>query len=260
MLPSAPLPYMITAPDGLQLATYEIGDADAAPVVLVHGFASSAELNWVLTGWSRELTRAGWRVLALDQRAHGASDKPHEASAYTMAALVADVLTLLDAYGVASAPLVGYSLGARVAWQAALAEPGRVTRAVLGGIPAGDPLARFDLEAARAFAADRTPIGDALTRTFIEMAAGLEGNDLWALIALVEGMRGGDQAGFERSPSQPLLLATGSADPVLDQSRALAAAASDARFLEIPGRHHFNAPTARAFRQGAIEFLREGRV
>lgn len=248
---------MITSPSGLTLATYEIGDADAAPVVLVHGFTSSAELNWVLTGWSRELGRAGYRIVALDQRAHGASEKPHDASAYSMKALVDDVLALLDAYEIEAAPLVGYSLGARVSWQAALATPERVTRAVLGGIPSGDPLARFDIESARGFVAEGTPVADDFTRAFVDMAVGAPGNDVTALIALVEGMRGGDEVDFERTPQQPLLVVAGSDDPIVEQARALAAAASDSRFVELPGRTHFNAPTARLFRQSAIDFLSE---
>ena len=60
--------------DGVAIATYEWGDPDAPTVVAVHGFASSAIANWHVTGWTRELTRAGLHVIALDQRGHGASD------------------------------------------------------------------------------------------------------------------------------------------------------------------------------------------
>ena len=44
----------------------------------MHGFASSCRDNWVSTGWVRDLTRAGFRVLGVDQLGHGASDKPHD--------------------------------------------------------------------------------------------------------------------------------------------------------------------------------------
>jgi pimeloyl-ACP methyl ester carboxylesterase len=89
------------------------------------------------------------------------------------------------------------------------------------------------------------------------MASGIPGNDLFALIALVEGMRGGEQPDPENPPKQPVLFATGSDDPVLEGSKALASAAPLGTFFEIPGRGHFNAPTSKAFREAAIRFLGE---
>jgi len=241
--------------DGLRLATYDFGDADAPTVVAVHGFASSGLLNWQQTGWTRDLLRAGFRVIAYDQRGHGASDKPEVPAQYSMEQLVADLLAVLDGYLLDEVALVGYSLGARVGWHAAIDLPTRVTRAVLGGIPGGDPLTRFRLDEARRFIADRTPIDDRLTDTYLSMAAGIPGNDLTALVALVEGMRGGLQPDPNHPPLQPLLFATGSDDPILDASRALAAAVPHGEFFDIPGRNHFTAPTSRPFRDRAVSFL-----
>lgn len=241
----------------MQIATYEFGDPVAPTVVVVHGFASSAVANWHLTGWTRDLTRAGFHVIGIDQRGHGASDKPHSPAAYTMEILVADVQRVLDAYVLDEVHYVGYSLGARVGWQAARELEGRIDRAVLGGIPDGDPLRRFRVEDARAHIEDGTEVDDRLTGAYLTMARALPGNDLRALVGLVEGMRGGSQPGAENAPRQPLLFATGSEDRILEASRTLARAAPDAAFFEIPGRNHFNAPTARAFREAAIEFLTE---
>ncbi len=242
----------------MQLATYEFGDPTAPTVVVVHGFASSAVANWHLTGWTRDLTRAGLHVIAIDQRGHGASDKPHSPAAYTMEILVADLQRVFDAYLLDEVDCVGYSLGARVGWQAARKLEGRIRRAVLGGIPDGDPLRRFRVADARAQIEHGTEVDDRLTGAYLSMARALPGNDLRALVALVEGMRGGSQPGAENAPNQPLLFATGSEDRILEASRALARAAPDATFFEIPGRNHFNAPTARAFRQAAIGFLSGG--
>ena len=240
--------------EGYPLATYEWGDDPAAPVVLaVHGFASSAIANWHATGWSRELTRAGYRVIALDQRGHGASGKPHDPAAYTMDALVGDVQAVKDSYLLDTVAFVGYSLGARVGWHSALELD--FSRAVLGGIPDGDPLTRFRIDQARAFVDDGTPIGDPLTQAYLTMAQSIHGNDLEALVCLVEGMRGGAQPDPENPPDIPVLFATGSDDPILEKSRALATAAPHGEFFEIPGRTHFNAPTSRAFRDRALEFL-----
>ena len=89
------------------------------------------------------------------------------------------------------------------------------------------------------------------------MAGSIKGNDLPALVSLVEGMRGGPQPDAANAPFQEVLFATGSEDGILEKSRALATAAPNASFFEIPGRNHFNAPTSRAFRDAAVEFLGE---
>ncbi len=243
------------AADGTPIATYEWGDPDAPTVLLVHGFASSALGNWNLTGWVRDLLRAQYHVIAIDQRGHGASGKPHDPGQYTMQLLAEDVLTVLDTLLLDEVQYVGYSLGARVGWKAAREYPERITRAVLGGIPDGDPLTRFRLDEARQFAIDGTTPDDRLTAAYVEMAAGIPGNDLAALIALVEGMRDGEQPTVDNAPSQPLLFATGSEDRIIEKSRALCAASPDGTFFEIPGRNHFNAPTSRQFREAAIGFL-----
>lgn len=253
--PPAPPAQGVASVDGVTIATYEFGNADARPVLLVHGFASSGLLNWRNSGWIRDLLRAGYRVIAIDQRGHGKSDKPHSPDAYTIDLLVTDVERVVDTFMLDEVDYVGYSLGARVGWRTAVNAPERIRRLVLGGIPDGDPLTRFDVDQARAFIANGTPIDDQLTANYVKMAGGIRGNDLTALISLVEGMRGGPQPDPANPPSQPALFATGSKDPILSASQGLASAAPHGSFYEIPGRGHFNAPTARGFRDAAIEFL-----
>ena len=242
--------------DGLRLAYRSDGDLDAPAVMLLHGFASSMAVNWVDPGWVSTLTAAGYRTVAFDHRGHGASDKPHHISSYSMDALVGDVLTVLDTFMLDEVDYVGYSLGARVGWAAARELPDRISRVVLGGIPDGDPLTRFRIDEARAHITHGHEVTDRLTGTYLQMASGIEGNDLAALVSLVEGMRGGPQPGPENAPPQPVLFATGSEDSILEKSRALAAATPQGSFFEVPGRNHFNAPTSRAFRDAAIAFLK----
>jgi pimeloyl-ACP methyl ester carboxylesterase len=205
----------------------------------------------------RELVRAGRRVLSFDQRGHGASDKPHDPAAYSMAFLVADAQAVLDTHLADGVAYVGYSLGARVGWHTAVEAPHLVERAVLGGIPDGDPLTRFRVDAARRFLADGTPVDDRLTLTYLEMASAIHGNDLSALVSLVEGMRGGAQPDPAHPPRVPVLFATGSEDPILEATRRLAAATPGGTFFPIPNRNHFNAPTSREFRDRALAFLEE---
>jgi pimeloyl-ACP methyl ester carboxylesterase len=229
--PELPAPQLVMATDGVRLATYDFGGEPFAPVVVaVHGFSSSAADNWVVTGWVRDLQRAGLRVLAYDQRGHGASGKPHD-----------------PAY-------LGYSLGARVGWFGAIELPHHVTRAVLGGVSEGD-LSGFDLEAARRHARDGSPIADRLTSAYVSIAERNPANDLEALIALIEGMQRGAAPDPGEAPQQPVLFATGTEDPVIGVSCELATATPHGEFVEIPGRTHFNAPTSGEFRRAGVEFL-----
>lgn len=252
-----PDPQLVYAADGTRLATYSWGDFDAPAVVLVHGFASSTRDTWVLTGWARRLTDAGYRVLGIDLRGHGKSDKPHDADAYAIATLAGDVETVLDTYLVEDALYVGYSLGARVGWEVVRDLPQRIHRAVLGGVPDGIPLERLDIEQVRANIEDGTPVEDQTTKNYMSLTSRVPGNDLRSLLALAEGMRQTRTIDPDPSnaPTQPILFATGAKDAVLEGSRTLAAAASNSSFFEIPDRHHFNAPGSRAFKDAALEFL-----
>jgi pimeloyl-ACP methyl ester carboxylesterase len=258
-LTEMPHPVYVMVGDGYRIATYAWGDDSDPTVVVVHGFASNTRDNWVSTGWVRDLRRAGYRVLAIDQRGHGASDKPHEPGQYDLRLLASDVEAVLDTYLVDTARYVGYSLGARVGWEVAQDFASRIERVVLGGVPDGIPLARLDLPQARAYVEDGTPVTDAVTQNYIRLTERVAGNDLRALLAIAEGMRmsGTVDPDPSRAPGQPILFATGSEDAIIEGSRALASASPQGRFVEIPGRHHFNAPGSRFFREAAIEFLGE---
>lgn len=255
-LTEIPVPQYVIVGDTTRLATYTWGDPEAEPVLCVHGFGSSTRDNWVNTGWVRDLLRAGFRVIAVDQRGHGASEKPHDPAAYLMATLVADLVAVLDTYLVDQARYLGYSLGGRVGWQLAVDAPEHVERAVLGGIPDGTPLARLKVDQARAFLDRGEPVQDAVTQKYVSLAERVPGNDLRALVAIAEGMRLGQSDPDPASPpQQPVLIATGTDDPIFEQSRGLAALTPHGEFAEIPKRHHVNAPGARAFREAGIAFL-----
>ncbi|HSM41135.1 MAG TPA: alpha/beta fold hydrolase, partial [Afifellaceae bacterium] len=66
--------------DDVSIAYIDEGEGD--PIILIHGFASNHRVNWVSTGWVSMLTGDGRRVIALDNRGHGESDKPHDPAAY----------------------------------------------------------------------------------------------------------------------------------------------------------------------------------
>lgn len=256
-LTEMPDPRYVMVGEGHRIATYSWGEPDAPTAVVVHGFASSTRDNWVSTGWVRDLQRAGFRVVGLDQRGHGASDKPHEARDYDLRELARDVEAVMDTYLIDDAVYVGYSLGARVGWEVLRDLPERVLRAVLGGVPDGVPLARLDLDQVSALIEDGTPVTDRVTQNYIALTERVPGNDLRALWAIAQGLRSSGTADPDPAvaPTQPVLFATGTQDAIIEGSRALAAAAPHGTFLEIPDRHHFNAPGSRVFRAAAIEYL-----
>ena len=120
--------------DGVRIA-YRV-EGEGSPVLLAHGFASTHEVNWVATGWTKALTGAGYRVILPDMRGHGASGKPHDTHAYTLSAMAADLTGLLDHLGEPGADLMGYSMGAMVSLVAAMETPERFDKIVAAGVGA----------------------------------------------------------------------------------------------------------------------------
>src|ERR1700683_4718752 len=107
--------------DGVEIAFLDEGEGE--PIVLVHGFASNKEVNWVAPGWVMTLTRAGRRVIALDNRGHGASTKLYDPAAYHSSLMAEDVRPLLDHLEISRADVMGYSLGSLVTTIFAVAHP-----------------------------------------------------------------------------------------------------------------------------------------
>src|ERR1700761_7068614 len=118
--------------DGVEIAFLDEGQGE--PIVLVHGFASNKEVNWVYPGWVSTLSRAGRRVIALDNRGHGASTKLYDPAAYHTSLMAEDVRALLDHLGLPRADVMGYSMGARISAFLALAHPDRVRSVIFGGL------------------------------------------------------------------------------------------------------------------------------
>ena len=111
------------ARDGLTFDVHDSGPADGPVVVLLHGFPEFAD-SW--TAVSAQLTAAGYRCLAPDQRGYSPGARPHGRRPYTVHELVADVLALVDASGAPRVHLVGHDWGAAVAWAFALNHPHRL--------------------------------------------------------------------------------------------------------------------------------------
>ena len=243
----------------------EGGRPASRPVLLLHGFASSSRLNWHDSGWVSALTAAGRTVLTVDLPGHGRSAAPGDLDAYRPSRIRADLLQLLMDAGVlpldadnpeSGVDLIGYSLGSRLAWEFGATQPELVRRMVLGGGPGtGDPLAAFDLAAARARLAGTGEVTDGNTSELLRMAALVPGNDLQALLSMVEAVQQEPFVPAEAVPAVPVLLVAGDLDTFAAGNPELAELSGQTELLRLPGRTHANAVTSRAFKQAAISFL-----
>jgi pimeloyl-ACP methyl ester carboxylesterase len=115
---------------GVKIRYYVQGKG--VPVVLVHGWLSSAEINWGWPGTTALLAR-DYRVIALDVRGHGRSARPTTIDAYGPE-LVEVVVRLLDHLKIKKAHIVGYSMGGIIAANVIARHPDRVLSGALGGM------------------------------------------------------------------------------------------------------------------------------
>ncbi|MCC3277467.1 alpha/beta hydrolase [Arthrobacter sp. zg-Y20] len=240
-------------------------DAGLRPVLLLHGFASNSQLNWHDAGWVSALVAAGRRVITVDLPGHGASAAPADLDSYRPSRIRADLLQVAQDAGVrpladgdpaSGLDVVGYSLGSRLAWEFGATQPELVHRMVLGGPGSADPLAEFDLDAAREAAAGGAPVADPRTAELLRMAQLVPGNNLAALFRMVEAIKEEPFNPEAAVPAMPLLLVAGDRDDLAATAPELAALSGRAELLELPARTHANAVTSRAFKSAALDFLK----
>ena len=235
------------AVDGVRISFQESGAGPA--IVLVHGSGLSRAV-WRGLGYTKAFEER-FRVLTLDLRGHGRSDKPQHEDAYSMDLLVGDMLAVLDAAGVQAAHYLGYSAGARVGFSLLASSPGRVeTFTSAGGTyrsPAGQIESIFFPGYDKALDRGGVPEflrqwSDATGREIDpQTAAAFLANDPAALRAYFR--RSEDEPGIPEADlprlATPTLLLAGTEDPLrhADSERA-ARLMPVAQFHALPGRNH----------------------
>jgi Predicted hydrolases or acyltransferases (alpha/beta hydrolase superfamily) len=241
--------------DGVEIAYLDQGAGD--PILLIHGFASNTMVNWVDTGWVRFLTGNGFRVISIDNRGHGRSQKLHRVEDYGAPVMAEDARRLLDHLGIARADVMGYSMGARITAFLALAHPDRVRSCIFGGLGinmvrgmAGTGPIAHALEAESI-----DQVTNPTARTFRAFAEQTR-SDLKALAACIRAARDPLSAEDVARISCPVLVAVGSEDVIGGSAEALAQLIPGAEALEIAGRDHMKAVGDRRYKEGVLAFLR----
>jgi pimeloyl-ACP methyl ester carboxylesterase len=233
---------------------YDVGGS-GNPVFFVHGFASNYRVNWENTGWFKTCIAHGRRVVALDLRGHGKSEKPLSPPDYHPGIMGGDIIRLMDHLGIAAADLIGYSMGAWICSHLMISFPKRVNAVVLGGI--GDNLLVFSDRSERIAGALTTPFPDAITEPFLKTLrqfSELLGNDARALAACTRGVYAPGIPEFSQA-ERPVLLITGELDEVAGQPNRLAELIPGAEMKIVPACDHLTALTHRAFKEEVLGFL-----
>jgi pimeloyl-ACP methyl ester carboxylesterase len=242
----------------IEIAYFDQGEGE--PIVLVHGFASTKEVNWVNPGWVSTLTRARRRVIALDNRGHGQSSKLYDPADYGAPLMAEDVRALIDHLNVERADVMGYSMGARITAFLAVNHPERVRSAIIGGLGIklveGHGGVMADVIVAALEAPSLADVTDPTGRAFRSFAEQTK-SDLKALAACMASPREKLSREKVAGIGAPVLVAVGTKDDVAGSGEALAAIIPKARYLPIPDRDHMLAVGDRAYKAGVVDFLNQ---
>ena len=238
----------------VEIAYLDEGEGD--PIVLVHGFASSKTVNWVYPTWVSELRKHGYRVIALDNRGHGDSEKLYDPERYHISIMAGDITALMDHLRIERADIMGYSLGGRMTAWLAHQSPQRLRSAILGGIAMGLIEGGGPGEnVAKALEADiLEDVTDPIGRTFRAFADQTR-SDRRALAACLRGSRRLMTREEAAAISVPVLIAVGTEDEIAGSTSELGRIIPGSRVLDIPNRDHMRAVGDKVYKTGVLEFL-----
>lgn len=238
----------------VEISYLDEGEGD--PIVLVHGFASSKNVNWVYPTWVSELKKHNRRVIALDNRGHGDSTKLYDSEQYSIGTMAGDVRALLAHLKIERADMMGYSMGGRITAYIAYSHPEILRSAILGGIgfgliKGGGP---GENVAAALEAESLDDVTDPMGRTFRAFADQTR-SDRRALAACLRGSRRLMSDQEASSIKVPVLIAVGTTDDVAGSAQDLHKVIPGSQVLDIPNRDHMRAVGDRVYKQGVLDFL-----
>ena len=246
--------------NGVTIHYIDEGDPQGTPVVLIHGYGANIDLNWRYPGIIHHLRRQGYRIVALDLRGHGLSDKLHDKDRYGMA-MVEDVVRLMDHLEIPRAHVAGYSMGGMITLKLLEAHPERLITATVGGsgwfdkdTPYVDSL--HDLETSLDDGHGYGPLLRVLhpdspwpeVQDYLSSRAMDFVNDPKALRAMLPGMLDWFiQEDTLRGNHVPLLVVCGSDDPLKVGAQHIDGVASHAQVVYVDGGDHASTLMKAAF-------------
>jgi pimeloyl-ACP methyl ester carboxylesterase len=240
------------------------------PVILIHGFGANIEMNWVMPGVLPALTQS-YKVIALDNRGHGQSEKPTKAADYGIK-FVDDVVALMDHLKLRKAHVVGYSMGGFITDKLLVTHPDRLLTATLGGAGWSQPDDDRSVLNALAESLEQgkgigplvtllTPKGEPPpTEERIQAASQmlLAFNDPKVLAAVARSMDAFTVTKEQlRSNRVPVLALIGEKDPLKAGVDKLDGALANLKIVVIPGANHMSAMSDPAFLSSLKSFLAE---
>ncbi|RYD58103.1 MAG: alpha/beta hydrolase [Sphingomonadales bacterium] len=249
--------HRFAAADGVELAWTEMGpkEESARTVVLIHGYFSTAEVNWIKYGHAARLAERGFRVIMPDLRGHGQSAKPHDPASYPPDVLMRDGMALIAHLGLTDYDLGGYSLGGRTTLRM-LVNGATPRRAILSGM-------------GLAGLVDTQGRGTYFRRVLTNLGSFERGTSEWLTEAFLKTTKGDPQALLniletfvDTSEAEiaavqvPTLVVTGVDDDDNGSGQAVADLLPHGRFQSIPG-NHMSAVTRPELGQAIADFLSE---
>ena len=239
---------------GFSLRYEDEGDGPA--IMLIHGFGSNIDVNWINPGWFDTLVKAGYRVIAFDHLGHGQSDKSHNDQDYFPSLMASDAIHLLDHLTIEQASLFGYSMGARISVFAALEHEARIEKLILGGLGIALITGTGDWDV----------IAEALTTETPDQIKNLQGqmfrkfadqtkSDRLALAACITTSRQLVSQVQVKSITKPVLIGVGTKDDIAGAPSPLAALMPHGQAFAIEGRDHMLAVGDRSFKARVLAFL-----
>ena len=234
--------------DGTKIAYQVKGQGE--PVLLVHGFIVNGE-SWKKSAVYADLLARGYKVIILDQRGNGKSDKPHTAEAYANDAEAKDIMGLMKSLGLKKYNVVGYSRGSIITARLLVLDK-NVKRAVLGGIGTGftDPDWPRRKMFYRALMGDSVPELQAMVKNV--QSSGL---DQLALAYLQKEQPSTSKEQISKV-KQPVLVLCGTEDADLQEAKQLASYFRHGGFGSMPG-DHGAAVRTKEFSLQAIAFFKK---
>ena len=213
---------------------YEVeGNADGPPLVLQHGLTGYLK-SWRERGYTNVLGD-DYRLILIDARGHGRSDKPHEPEAYVRELRAADVVGVLDDLGIGKTNYFGYSMGGRIGCALLSHAADRLNCAVMGGF---NPYATASAATIAPSSEEFARGIDTRPNLIPEVRARLLSNDLVALRASTVGSAGPAMTDGALDHDLPILLFSGENDAPIDGARKAAGEATNGQFFVVPGADH----------------------